>query len=387
MTAMRILAVVCSCAMTAVLLGGCWSQKNLEQITVVSGIGIDAAPNDRVAVTVQLQNPSPPASAGGGGTAGRRPFAVFSTEGVTVNDALNMLQQQTKKTLFMSQTRAIVIGEPLAKRGLHDPMDYFWRSSNKNLTSWMLISKVPAKEVLSKARELETVPSDAWKLYFMNKNSRPSSGQMKLFQFLPRLDQDGLEATAAGIAPVGQGTMRISETAVFRHDKMAGWLSDDETEMLRWIKKEIGSHVIVLNTKFPGQPAMSFNLTHFRSSVTPQVKGDRISFAIRLKAEAEGTSTPIRLDYTDRAAVDRLETRISGLVREQALAMLNKLCKTYKADAVGFGRKLHRKYPQRWKTLKNGWNDRLPQLEVNVDARVQIVHSGMERISKSEQKD
>ena len=301
-------------------------------------------------------------------------------------DALDQIQQQTKKTLFMSQTRTIVIGEQLARRGVHDPVDFLWRTGNKNLTSWILVSKIPAKDLLRKAKELESVPADAWKLYFLNKNSHPSSEPMELFHFLPSLDQEGLQATGAGIMPAQDGTvMKISETAVFRHDKMVGWLTEEETGLLKWIKKEIGPRTLTMNMDY-GKHPVSMSLSHFHSRIVSGTQGGKITMNIRLRAEAEVAVAPIDMDFTNLPAVKKLETRLNERIKTSTEQMLNKICSKYQSDIIGFGKIIHRKDPQRWKKIKNNWNERLPEIKVTLDAHTHIVSSGIERVSRSERK-
>lgn len=121
----------------------------------------------------------------------------------------------------MSQTKTIVIGEELARRGIYGHVDFFWRNIDQNLTSWILISKQSAHNTLQNSKELENLPANAWKLYFQNKRRQPATGALELYKFLPRLDQVGLQATAAGIIPIStkdhESIMKISDTAIFKN--------------------------------------------------------------------------------------------------------------------------------------------------------------------------
>lgn len=64
--------------LSPVFLSGCWGQKNLEQLTVVSALGLDAASKNQIQVTVQLVNPMPPIGAGGGRKSKAAIYNVFS---------------------------------------------------------------------------------------------------------------------------------------------------------------------------------------------------------------------------------------------------------------------------------------------------------------------
>ncbi|MBD2869859.1 Ger(x)C family spore germination protein [Paenibacillus sp. IB182493] len=379
-----VLSVGCLLVFTFLFTSGCWSQKNLEYLTVVSGLGLDAAPEGQIEVTVQLLNPTPPTGAGGSGKE-KRPFAIYSATAKTINGALDLIQQQTKKTLFLTQTRSIVISEKLARRGVHDHMDYFWRSGNKNLTAPILISKRSAKETLQYAKELENVPSDAWRLYFMNEERRPSAGELQLYLFLPRMDQIGHEAIGAGIIPAtGGNIMKISNTAVFHQGKMVGWLSNKETEMMRWIKKEIGRRTVLVDLTSDNSETLSFRLSGLRSRFNANVQGKQITIEIRLKAKAEAVETALNMDFTDLEIVRKFESRLNGLLQDRVQQTLTKIYANYRSDIIGFGEFIHQRHPGQWKKLKPNWRNRLPQLDFKVEVKTTIINSGLERVSKSQ---
>ncbi|MEF3302565.1 Ger(x)C family spore germination protein [Paenibacillus sp. GYB003] len=374
----RLLAV-CFLPVLPLVLGGCWSQINLDQLTVVSAIGLDAAEDDRVEVTVQLVNPTLPVAAGGGQQ--RKPFAIYSSKGLTIEDALKQIKQQAKKSVFLPQTRVVLIGEAMARRGLDGIMDFFWREPTHNMNSWVLISKTPARKALESSFELEAVPADEWKEYLNSKERRPSIEADMLYQFLPRLQQDGFHASAAGMFPVsgarGKQIMKIGNTAVFKREKMVGWLTLEESQTTNWLTRD--SRKGSMRVDLPEQGEINFDLRNIRVRIDPAFRQDRASMKIRVQGDAEIVTTTALLNVADPKTVAMLEQRLNERIRASIEETIAKVCGTYKTDVFGFGESIHRKFPQKWKSLKKQWDEEVDKLDAQVSVSMNVFKSGMLR--------
>ncbi|MDF2714781.1 MAG: Germination protein Ger(X)C family [Paenibacillus sp.] len=373
------LFAICFLFVLPLVVSGCWSQINLDQLTVVSAIGLDASEDDRIEVTVQLVNPTLPVAAGGGQQ--RKPFAIYSSKGLTIDDALKQVKQQAKKSVFLPQTRVVLIGEEMARRGLDGIMDFFWREPTQNMNSWVLISKIPAREALESSMELEAVPADEWKEYLNSKERRSAIEAAMLYRFLPRLHQDGIHASTAGIFPVadvkGKQIMKIGNTAVFKREKMVGWLTLEESQTTNWLTRDSrqGSMLVVL----PEKVNVNFDLRNIRVRIDPVFRQGRVSMTIRVQGGAEIVTTTDRLNFSDTKTVAMLEQRLNEQMRASIEDTIAKVCGTYKTDVFGFGEAVHRKFPQRWKSLKKQWNEELDKLDTEISVSMNIIKSGMLR--------
>ncbi|TBL69672.1 Ger(x)C family spore germination protein [Paenibacillus thalictri] len=374
---------ICLLLCTSFMLSGCWSQINLDQLTVVSAVGLDLSDDDTLQVTLQLVNPTLPVAAGGGQQ--RRSYATYTTQGHTVEEALDKIKQQAKKSVFLPQTRVILIGENFARHGIGGTMDFFLRDPNQNLNSWVLVSSISARETLEHAEELESVPADEWKEYLSSKKRKPLIETVQLYQFLPRLHQVGFQASVSGMFPVsgikGEEIMRIGETAIFRGDKMVGWLTAEESQVTNWLADGPRAGSIQLN--MAEDAFINFNLKNIRTRIQPDLQEDQPVMSIQLRGEAEIVTTTRRLDLTNPKTAAKLEQALNELIRTSVAHTVAKVCGTYKSDIFGFGESLHRKDPKQWKLLKPQWGETIGKLKPKVAVSVQLVKSGLLRDSSS----
>ncbi|MFC4303820.1 Ger(x)C family spore germination protein [Cohnella boryungensis] len=366
------------CLLSMLMLSGCWSQINFDQLTVVSAIGLDAAEDDQVRVTLQLANPTLPIAASGGGQQ-RRPYANYDATGITIHAAIQQIQHQAKKSLFFPQTKIVLIGEKLARRGLDDLLDYFWRETDQNLNSWVLVSRQSAHKTLEEAKELEPVPSQEWKKYLAGTWKRPLHPDVEIYQFLPRLNQVGFQAMSPGIfrsSSAGQdGVMEIGGTAVFRNDRMVGWLTGDESQIVNWLTR--GSSRGSFQTDIEHEEAVNFSLTSIRAKIVPVVRDGRLAMRLKLTGVAEVLTTTMPLDFSQ--AQPMLRQVLNRQVERAVSKTMDKLFVTYGSDVIGFGETLHRRMPSEWKKRKASWDSDLKKVDVEIAVSFRIKRAGLLR--------
>jgi spore germination protein KC len=167
------------------LLAGCWDRIEIEERAVILGIAVDLSKEgdeedevphykDRafvppsgkmIKVTVQVAvpgriplGPGEGGQGGGGGTQGQTVWALEVT-GHTMEDALANLQQQISAPLFFGHLRIIVVSEAYARNGLGTVTDFLRRNSEIRRTSYLVVSKGNAAELMRAAPQLERVPT------------------------------------------------------------------------------------------------------------------------------------------------------------------------------------------------------------------------------------
>src|SRR5690606_3089106 len=100
-------------------LTGCWSRREVADLAIVVGLGIDKNEEGEYVVSVQVINPSETATStmGGGYTTAA---TTYSTSGKIVFEALRKLSKEAPRKLYLAHLRMIVIGEEVAKEGIYD---------------------------------------------------------------------------------------------------------------------------------------------------------------------------------------------------------------------------------------------------------------------------
>lgn len=81
----------------ASLLSGCWNRRELNELGIVLGLGIDKA-DDEYLVTLQVVNPGEVASKTGSGQ--RTPIVVFQEKGENLFEAIRRVTTNSRENVF-----------------------------------------------------------------------------------------------------------------------------------------------------------------------------------------------------------------------------------------------------------------------------------------------
>ncbi|WP_226280691.1 hypothetical protein [Cytobacillus oceanisediminis] len=122
---MRKYGVMFAVILTAILLSGCWDQRELSEITVVTGMAVDKGEDDKYILTVEGINAT---ELNNRTASGNAPSIVYSAEGNTLAELTYRVNEGISRHLIYSHMRTLIIGEELAKEGIIDFIDFLERN-------------------------------------------------------------------------------------------------------------------------------------------------------------------------------------------------------------------------------------------------------------------
>lgn len=201
-------------------------------------IGIDPAENQNHGVKVSLQL-ARPQSFGSTPTeptnTEEKRTVVVSQEGEDAADAIRKIQLSTDRRLFFGHTRAVVIDEQLARRGVMELIDPLLQSRTTSRETWLFVSETPAIDVLGYTPALDAIPSTYLSNFFENRLLLKHSYEATLGGFHQRLITPGIQPVAVWIGPADASLSapRIEGFAMFSGERLSGTL--DQEQSLGWM--------------------------------------------------------------------------------------------------------------------------------------------------------
>ena len=147
-----VLLVVCLCFC------GCSARKNLKDLSVAEGLGIDNAEQGK-RVTVQTLN----LAKAGNGTAALSGNVTLNTAGIgrNISSAAAAAAESLSKDLFFGQNKLLVFGMDVAVNDLATCFDYLMRSENSRPDVPVCISSGTAAQLLDCGQNDALVPAQA----------------------------------------------------------------------------------------------------------------------------------------------------------------------------------------------------------------------------------
>lgn len=362
------------------LLSGCWDSKELKELAIVLGVGVDQE-GDLLHLTAEIAQPDQMTGAGGGGSSGSgsggESVFVTHSSGATLFDAVRNARSQSSRRLFFPNNEVVVLGHDLAQKGFYPAFDFFLRDHEPRATSWVLVAEEKARDIFEPKSKLE------------NTNGTNLSHMIEL----------GLESKIPGINVQEVNTALLNDTqgfliplvtvsgeeeekrvimggnaGVFIKDKMVGEMNSRETRGVKWVKGEVKNASIAV--KLTDETGF-IDSEIFINESSIKIKLDDGDPKVRVKISVEGNISDQSgtVDLSTPEGMQKANAGTGLAVKEEVLAAIKK-AKLLQADVFGFGGVFERTYPQEWQKIKSSWQEKISILDVSVEVQANLWRIG-----------
>ena len=365
------------CILIIINLTGCWNSSELNELGIVMGVAIDKAEEpDLVTVTAQTIKPGQMASGKKDGGDGQKAYANFKDTGHSVFAAIRDITNQSSRKLYFPHNQVLIIGKSAAEDGVTKYLDFFTRDPETRLSVSVLVAKNKANEVLDSQPDLEKIPANnISQLVKDEEKSTSQAMEIKLKDFKKRL----MSKTTAPIAPIvdifeedGKKKAEINGTAVFKNDKLVGTLDKREGRGLLWVLGRVDSTIIETNSSQGN--LVGLETVRAEGKFSPELSDDKIKINIDITEEGNIGEQYGPENLSDLHEVAFLELQKAEVIKSDVMAAVKK-AQELNADVFGFGDAIHRKYPEKWTSMEDKWDEIFPKIEVevNVDANLRLM--------------
>lgn len=384
---MRSIRILLLSAVIIPCLTGCWNRIEVNDIAIVTATGVDKIDEKNIRLSLQVGIPAKfgPSGADGGGGNGNSTFTVSET-GETLSDAYRKIQEKLSRRIFLSHSRVLIIGEKLAKDGVSYIIDFFARYQEPRLNGFIVFTKGEASELLKNKALLEKVPSEETRELLKQgiglKVSIKDFWDMILAYGIepvaPRFKLVPLEEPVSKTAS-SQKTQAITGAAVFKKDKLVGWMNDAETRGILHLRNELEIGVITVNIpEEKGGGKISVRILRVNTIFKPKLQGDQLTMEVNSYSEASVLENASKINLIKTNELEILQNELEDDVKHRMQLALNRAQKHFRSDIFGFGRALYKAYPKEWnQTYKNKWDIVFPELEIHIKPTVVIKQIGL----------
>lgn len=379
MTTLRKVGLVAAFLMAVTT--GCWDRRELHELNIVAGVGVDAASEERIALSVQVVLPGggvgAPASQLGEGGGEQKLVLVDTSEGKSVFEAKRDMVTEMSRRLFFAHARVLLIGKEAAKKGVRGALDFFVRDREGRTTTLLFTSEPKALQIMK--AQVGVGPIPALNLANLDLISRETgkTDVVRIQDFLERL----MLGTSSPIAPhldliekEGRKQVRTVGMSVFRKDRMVGILNPRETRGLLWVTGRMRGGVLVVTG--PGGEKVTLESLRASSRITPRLVSGTAHFDVEVSDSSAIGSSEAESDITTAPVLLALERRQADLIRQDIQASLEK-AKKLNTDVFGFGETIHRRFPREWRLIKDRWDETFQHVEVDVRVLTKIRSLGL----------
>lgn len=369
---------------------GCWQYRELNDLALVSAIGIDKEKDDYL-VSIQVINVKKQTKDFSGGD--ESPVTVYEGKGKTLGEALNKIALESPKELYLGHINMVVVGEETAKEGIREYIDFLLRDREvRKIYPFIIAKEAKAIDVLKVLTTIETLP--ALNLTSIIANSEKANGTITNRTFDNVLMCLYVRGRHAGVTAVeiigevkdGENTKNTATTipktklvatgpAVLKDDKLVGYLSDKEGLGYNFIRSRVISTIISFPCDDEGNYG-SVKLDKPKVTLKTEVKDDEPFTDIKLEVTATLTDYNCKLDLQKSDNVTKIEKMVDKEVKSILESVIVATQKKYKTDVLGFGENIYRDHYKSWEKLEKDWDEIYPDAKYKIEAKTTINNTG-----------
>ncbi|PID23339.1 Ger(x)C family spore germination protein [Sporosarcina sp. P7] len=370
-------------------LSGCWDRRELNELGIAMALGIDKS-EGKYLVSAQVVVPSEVSMKTN--SQGRSAVTLFQASGESIYEAFRKMTKNSPRKIYPGHLLILVISEDLAKEGIAESLDLLSRDWELRPDFYVVVAKnTTASEVLNVNTPIESIPATKmYKSLQVSERNWAGTKGIILDELIKDLVTDGKEAVLTGIEVIGdkeigsskQNVETITSTAeikydhiaVFKGDRLVGWLNEEESRGYADITNSVKSTVTAISC--PKKGKITLNILDYNSKFTGAINKGEPEVNIKIQAEGDLGEVQCPIDLTKPETIDELEK-----VYEKELdAIIHRTVETvqsqYHSDIFGFGEAISRSNPKEWEKMKDHWDEKFSEVTVNTQIDLKILQTG-----------
>jgi len=330
------------------LLTGYWDRRELNELGVILGLGIDKS-NEGFVVSVQMVNP---ATAAKGSTDSGTPVTLYKEMGATLFEAIRKMTKKAARRIYVSHLRILVLGEKLAKEeGFIPVLDFLLRGEEVRSDFLIVVAKgTQASQVLQILTPLNKLPAE--KLHESletSKNVWASTVMMSLNSLVKDTFSYGKFPVVTGVKLTGEAIqggkndniestshysdLEYSGLAMFKHGKLVGWLNDREIRGYSFIK-DLVRHTVI-NVPCGNRKKVVVEVKRSQTEISGMVSKGTPKIVVNVSMEGNVGETQCNIDFSKAASFADLEKRTGQEVKKLMEQTIESVKRQVKIPRIG----------------------------------------------------
>ena len=298
------------------LLSGCYDYKELNDMSIISGIGVDFIDNE-YEVILEITNSNKD------GSSNELETSIVSAKDENISVAFNKAKNKTDKDVYLEHVELLVIGSNIAEYGVNELFDYIIRDTTINSNYFVAVCD-NVKEILNTKLENKSVSSlivDT--ISYTQGNTKIDDLDILVSKYIT-----GKEDIALPFIKLDKDKFTYEEVAYFDKDKMVGKI---DYKMYSFL---------VLDTKNILFTSQGNTISITNKDISMNVKENKIIIDIIVDGLVMKINNDINLK--DKDGYKKLEKLLNEEIKKESIIFIDTIIKD-QSDLLGFKNTYYKK--------------------------------------------
>lgn len=390
--------IVLSLIFLSLILSGCWSKRELNDLALVAALGIDFIDGE-YAISVQVIDPNQVSLKQSANA--QAPVVTYHAQGKTVFEAVRKILALSPRKLYFAHLQLVVVGEELADNGIRDSVDFLARDQEiRNDFTIIVSQQATAKDVLNVLTPIEKIPASRMlNSLKITQDAWGSTLEVDVEDLVTDLGVNDQYFVLSAIEVQGDKSLGIDQTnverietpvklkftglAIFKEDKLYGYIDEYNSKSFSYLNDNIKSTIEIIACPSDGE--LTTEITQSKTKTKGIFKDGKPTININIDVVQNVAEVKCDIDLTDIKTIDWINNQTEKHIKKNINQVLSILQENYQADVLDFGEAIHRADPTEWKKIKDDWQTIYPEVEVKV--KVNVYTRGLGTLQNSKLKE
>lgn len=366
------------------LLTGCWDIKEIEDVGIVTGLGLDVSEeNDSLTMTNQYVVPGKIPTQQDTSSKGV-PFQNITLEGDTFFEIIRENSLESNRPPNYTHLKSILTSRRLLEKERADQgIDLFIRDHEFRRTVPVFVTKDSVEDIFNTEPVKEMFPAIQIKELSENYakiNTNPNNlsiGDMS--QYI----SENKSFLIPGIA-LKNGHMTLSGAGIISSEdfKYAGWIESKDIEGIRYIQNHVKGGFIDLKKDKINNGPIVLEIKASKTKYNTELNGDTLQVEVLINI-----STVLAEDWgTERNVYKKgwkgsIEKAASDDIKEKVEAVIKLAQQEYGIDFLDIAKWVDIHEPAYYKSHEKNWNESFQNLQFRVKVETEITDFGTQNFN------
>jgi len=371
---MRRFAALLAILLVVLLLSGCWDYREMDSLSIVSGIAVDKDPTSGgYKVLIEIVDINSVETETSGSTS-----LFVETEGRTLREALNSTRKRLYGQLFFSNMQVLIVSRQLAEEGIAPIIDFFLNDVDIREALDLLISDEPTAAELLQGETLDynLMSFQLEHIIQSYQKSASYSVSSSLFQAFDSLQAPGKALLIPLFALREHQDGKVAEAkglAYFQEDKLVGVLGQDEVYAHFMITGSPSEVVLIIPAPETETSYLAFRLLRCTARQSVRYEGGRLTLVVAVQMEASPETV-----YDGDDEMKALTVRLQAHTVRSLTQVITRM-QAQRLDLFGFGSALYKTDYTLWTELEPQWSHLFAEAAVEISVDCTLRFSGIMR--------
>ncbi|NLB79255.1 MAG: Ger(x)C family spore germination protein [Clostridiaceae bacterium] len=354
----------------------CWNYREVDQISIVQGFAIDKTEQGNYLLTFEVIDFQE------SGTEQKVKSVLIESEGETLMSAIRNSISKNFPKLYFGHTTVVIISLEVAREGVLKVLDFFFRDAEPRLNINLFVSENETAGEILKAKALTSEILSVEITNILDEQKSLSKALLiPAYEFVNALVEDGISGIMTSVCTVENNeekVVKLCGTAIFKEDRLQGFINNEETYALSFILDEVKGGIIVANLgSKTDEEKISLEILNSGTNVKPVYKDNKFSIIIDIDTKVALIEHNSKKSYNDEEGRKELKKIAEEQLKNKIENIIKKIQREFGVDIFGFGNRFYKELPEVWKEQGEKWSEIYEDLEVSVVTNIDIRHTGL----------